>query len=197
MSKGLRAYLCVPGGFVSPMILDSRSTLDPIQTGQTLVCAPSSLPSRFLADSANATLPAQFPLVLRVLPGSQAEWFAPDTISSRVFTVSGDSNRMGLRLKSEPISRSQREMVSEPVCPGVVQVANDGQCIILGVDGQTIGGYPKIAQLIRADLDYLGQLRPGDTIRFVQVALEEAEEAGRRRTADLQQWLARLAVAVN
>jgi antagonist of KipI len=193
----MRAYLCVPGGFVSPRILDSRSSLEPIQAGQTLVCTPSSLPSRFLADSANVTLPAQFPCVLRVLPGSQAEWFARDTISSRIFTVSGDSNRMGLRLKGEPIARPQREMISEPVCPGVIQVANDGQCIILGVDGQTIGGYPKIAQVIRADLDYLGQLRPGDAIRFVPIDLAKAEEADRQRMAELRQWLTRLAVAVN
>ena len=57
-------------------------------------------------------------------------------------------------------------MISEPVCPGAVQVTPDGQCIVLGVDGQTIGGYPKIAQVIQADLDALGQLRPGQAIQF-------------------------------
>jgi antagonist of KipI len=73
-----------------------------------------------------------------------------------------------------------------------VQVTRDGQCIILGVDGQTIGGYPKIAQVIRADLDLLGQLRPGDRVCFVRVGLDETEEFNRRKREWLRQWLVRL-----
>ena len=82
-------------------------------------------------------------------------------------------------------------MVSEPVCPGAVQVTRDGQCIILGVDGQTIGGYPKIAHVISADLDKIGQLRPTQRLRFVPVSLEEAEVAFREHQADLHEWVTR------
>jgi antagonist of KipI len=67
-------------------------------------------------------------------------------------------------------------MLSEPVCPGTVQVARDGQLLVLGVDGQTIGGYPRIAQVIRADLDILGQLRPGSKISFTLVTEADAEK---------------------
>jgi allophanate hydrolase subunit 2 len=104
---------------------------------------------------------------------------------------------MGLRLRGQPISLPGREMISEPVCPGSVQVANDGQCIVLGVDGQTIGGYPKIAQVIQADLDALGQLRPGQTLRFAKVALEEATRRDRERLAFLREWTLRLRLSLD
>src|SRR5436309_7704836 len=99
---------------------------------------------------------------------------------------------MGLRLVGRPLRRPERDLVSQPVCPGTVQVTRDGQCIILGVDGQTIGGYPKVAQVIRADLDKLGQLRPGERIRFEYVSLERAEELYRQRADLLHEWLVRL-----
>jgi allophanate hydrolase subunit 2 len=73
-----------------------------------------------------------------------------------------------------------------------VQVTRDGQCVVLGVDGQSIGGYPKIAQVISADLDLLGQLRPGDRVFFVRVDMAEAEVLRRRRAAALRQWVVRL-----
>jgi antagonist of KipI len=102
---------------------------------------------------------------------------------------------MGLRLDGKPLTVSGREMVSEPVCPGTVQVTRDGRCIILGVDGQTIGGYPRIAQVISADLDLLGQLRPGTEVRFREVGLEEAEMLYRRQQDELNRWLLRLRLA--
>jgi allophanate hydrolase subunit 2 len=85
--------------------------------------------------------------------------------------------------------------VSEPVCPGAVQVTRDGQSIILGVDGQTIGGYPKIAQVISADLDVVGQLRPGDEVFFSLVPLDEAERLARQKAAELAAWVTRLRAA--
>ena len=87
------------------------------------------------------------------------------------------SNRMGIRLKGTPLSRRPGELVSEAVAPGAVQVTNDGLPVVLGVDGQTIGGYPKVAHVIRADLDLLAQLRPGERVRFDRVDPEEAERA--------------------
>lgn len=102
---------------------------------------------------------------------------------------------MGLRLKGAPLSRRPGELVSEAVAPGAVQVTNDGLPIVLGVDGQTIGGYPKVAHVIRADLDRLAQLRPGARVRFVRVSQDEAQAAARERDAFLRQWVTRLRVA--
>jgi allophanate hydrolase subunit 2 len=102
---------------------------------------------------------------------------------------------MGLRLKGTPLARKPGELLSEAVAPGAVQVTNDGLPVVLGVDGQTIGGYPKVAHVIRADLDRLGQLRPGDRVQFVRVSPEEAEAAARKRAAFLREWLTRLRIA--
>src|SRR5262249_59059181 len=100
-----------------------------------------------------------WPKQVRVLEGRQAEWFSADEFADHGFAIHPARNRMGLRLQGAPLPFPTRELLSEPVCPGSVQVTRDGQCIVLGVDGQTIGGYPKIAQVISADLDRLGQLR--------------------------------------
>ena len=100
---------------------------------------------------------------------------------------------MGLRLAGKPLTMPQREMISEPVCPGSMQVTRDGQCIVLGVDGQTIGGYPKIAQVIQADLDALGQMRPGQTIRFSKISLADAIRRDREAQVELRTMVAAFA----
>src|SRR5262249_49444180 len=129
--------------------------------------------------------------------GAQATWFHGESFYSQEFTVTPTSNRMGLRLQGEPLELPRQELVSEPVCPGTVQVTRDGQCIVLGVDGQTIGRYPKIAQVVAADVDKLGQLRPGDRIRFRHVSLQEAEDVYRKKQAELRGWLTRLRVTLD
>ncbi|HEX4610567.1 MAG TPA: hypothetical protein VH092_20425, partial [Urbifossiella sp.] len=133
--------------------------------------------------------------ILRALPGPQLDWFTGDRFFQQEYRVTPASNRMGLRLAGEPLGRRPGELVSEAVAPGAVQVANDGLPIVLGVDGQTIGGYPKVAHVIRADLDRLAQIRPGDRVRFVRVTWEEAETAARARAAAVRLWLTRLRAA--
>ena len=88
---------------------------------------------------------------------------------------------MGLRLDGPYLPTPTSEMLSEPVCPGTVQVTRNGQCIVLGVDGQTIGGYPKIAHVIDADMNLLGQLRPGERVVFRRTTLAEAERLYREK----------------
>jgi antagonist of KipI len=184
----VRAYLCVRGGFDVPETLGSRSSLSPLAAGAELHCQPYVTSSRFFLTPAwphdSGTL--------RVVAGPQADWFQGGALCRRPFTVTPSSNRMGLRLRGEPLDVPRREMVSEPVCPGAVQVTRDGQCIVLGIDGQTIGGYPKIAQVISADLDVVGQLRPGERVLFRQVGLEEAERLYREKQAVLREWVTRL-----
>ncbi len=188
---GMRAYLCVRGGFREPETLGSRSAFEPVRRGQELICEPSELPGRFI-DVHDSTYGVAAPL--RALPGPQANWFDLSEFFGPPFTVNPASNRMGLRLQGKPLQRKPGELVSEPVGPGAVQVVNDGQCIVLGVDGQTIGGYPKVAHVIAADLDRLGQLRPGQEVQFQMVSIEEANAVYRGRQAQLHEWLTRLEV---
>lgn len=187
--SGMRAYLCVRGGFHIPVVLDSHSALAPLRADTTLEATPSQVPTRFIRPDLKWNAE---PRQLRVVAGPQADWFREADFYPQDWTVTPASNRMGLRLRGRPLTRPQRELVSEPVCPGAVQVTHDGQCIVLGVDGQTIGGYPKIAQVIRADLDKLGQLRPDESIRFVPVSLAEAEAFDRRKQEELRAWGIRL-----
>jgi antagonist of KipI len=186
---GMRGYFCVHGGLQTPLILESRSTLAPVTAGMQLTCSAGIVPIRFVHSSFdwNAN-----PNALRIMDGLQADWFDIDSFLGQEYHLSPTSNRMGLRLQGRPLDFPQREMLSEPVSPGAVQVTRDGQCIILGVDGQTIGGYPKIAQVISADVDKLGQLRPGDPVRFLRVSLKEAENIYHRKQAELDEWVTRL-----
>ena len=195
-----RAYLCVGGGFQTPLVLGSRSSLTPLSRGSELPCATSCSRRRaiqqvFAASDVPALSAPEDLHALRILPGPEADWFPNDGLGDRIFEVRPESNRMGLRLQGDPLKAPQREMVSQPVAPGAVQITRDGQPILLGVDGQTIGGYPRIAHVISADLDIVGQLRPRDRVRFELVTLEEAERLGRAKRALIGKWCMRLCEA--
>lgn len=204
---GLRAYFCVRGGLMAPLVLGSRSSLEPLSAGAVIPFLPGTIHGRFLrlapvGDPYLRQLAGAGDAVacLRVLDGPQGKWFPPEDLYGEPsephhFVISPASNRMGLRLQGPPVHLPDRELVSEPVGPGTVQVTGDGQVIILGVDGQTIGGYPKIAQVISADLDLIGQLRPGDRVLFERVTMGKAEELYRCKQRLLREWVTRFRVA--
>ena len=84
---------------------------------------------------------------------------------------------MGLRLEGPALAlRAAKEMVSEGVSLGAMQATPSGQAILLFVEQQTAGGYPKIANVIGADLFCIGQLRPRDEIRFERVSFSDARQ---------------------
>jgi antagonist of KipI len=101
---------------------------------------------------------------------------------------------MGVRLEGPPleIGAGSGELLSHGVVPGTVQVPAGGLPIILASDCQTTGGYPKIAHVISVDLPLLAQAKPGDTIRFREVSLPEAQRIGISFEREMQ----RLAAAV-
>ena len=84
---------------------------------------------------------------------------------------------MGLRLAGSGLAQGSpdQELLSEGLAFGSVQVPPDGQPIILMADRQTVGGYPKIAQVISVELAKLAQARTGDTVRFQEATLAEAQ----------------------
>jgi allophanate hydrolase subunit 2 len=92
---------------------------------------------------------------------------------------------MGLRLRGTAIPSPPGQMLTEGVALGAIQVPPDGQPIILFVEHQTTGGYPKPANVISADFTRLGQLRPRDTVAFELVGLEQAL----RLLQQQEQWL--------
>ena len=186
--SGARVYLCVQGGIAVELFLRSASTHvlsglggfegralrkgDRVEVG----AANSFFRKRSLSAKALESLGPR--KVIRITDGPQSDWFAESswkTFCENAFRVTEQSNRMGIRLEGPPISLdTSREMITEGVSLGAIQVTPSGQPIILFVEQQTTGGYPKIANVISADLHSLGQLRPRDEIRFERIEMSEA-----------------------
>jgi biotin-dependent carboxylase-like uncharacterized protein len=115
---------------------------------------------------------------LRIVLGPRTDWFTADAITALLgssYTVGAASNRTGLRLDGQPLTRSRAsELPSEGVVTGSLQVPHDGKPILLLTDHPTVGGYPVIGVLVSADVGLAAQLRPGDKITFSVASIAEA-----------------------
>ena len=131
---------------------------------------------------------------LRIIPGPQREYFTDAAwaqLLSDEFIISREADRMGLRLDGPLLEHTRgADIVSDAVTPGVIQVPGDGRPIILLADCQTVGGYPKIATVIGADLPRLGRALPGQILRFVEVSLAQALAARRQAANELAECVA-------
>jgi len=172
--EGARAYLAVQGGWQTSKILGSRSSEVRITCGTVLPAGPGAIPTRHIGRMAWKSPTAE---PFRVIPGPDegaGSRFGRQFWADREFRVSSHADRVGVRLEGEPLTvRSPPERLSSPVAAGAIQVAGR-QLIILGVACGTMGGYPHIAHVISADLDRIGQLKPGDTLHFLPVTLDDA-----------------------
>ncbi|MFS8981478.1 biotin-dependent carboxyltransferase family protein [Cupriavidus necator] len=198
--SGLRAYLAVAGGFALEPVMNSHSTFvrggyggmqgKPLRKADVIglraprAALPEGLPQARFAAGIMAAPEAP----LRVVRGR--EWDAFSAAAQAAFTsaefpafrIGAQSDRMGYRLEGPALTLSSpREMWSEAVAFGTIQVPPDGQPIVLMADRQTTGGYPKIAHVCAVDLPRLAQRMPGESVRFTVVELEEAQ-----RLAQLQ-----------
>ncbi|KFB67447.1 biotin-dependent carboxyltransferase family protein [Candidatus Accumulibacter vicinus] len=142
------------------------------------------------------TLPALDAAPIRVVPGPQEDYFTAASLAcflGEAYQISAAADRMGMRLDG-PVLRHRPEkgfeMTSDATVPGSIQVPGQGQPIVLLADGQTAGGYPKIATVISADLPRLAVLAPGQYIRFAAVSVADAERAARARAAALHALIA-------
>ncbi|MFD2371648.1 biotin-dependent carboxyltransferase family protein [Brevibacillus sp. GCM10020057] len=129
--------------------------------------------------------------VVRVMRGEQYGDFSEESrrqFWDQPYYVSPQSDRMGYRLAGPKLSLSApRELTSEAVTAGTIQVPPSGQPIILLADRQTIGGYPKIGYVATVDLPLFAQLKPGDALRFQEVSVGEAQRALYERERELKQ----------
>jgi antagonist of KipI len=187
--SGARCYLCVRGGIGVPKAMGSASTHLMTGVGGRALRQGDCLPIGAEAVRQPRTAAVDVPPLLaggplRVTGGPQAESFA-DELYRGEYTVTEETNRMGLRLRGPAIQSPAGHMLTEGVPLGAVQVPPDGQPIILFVEHQTTGGYPKPANVISADFRRLGQLRPRDRVSFQRVTMEQALELLQRQ----EQWL--------
>lgn len=178
--SGARAYIAVAGGLEVESVLGSSSTHlpskrgglagRPLQRGDELRIG--TYRGESVRPSSNLRWGRRFTggTKVRLILGPQADWFSwesIETLCSETYRVGISSDRMGYRMEGAEVHRYvQREMLSQAISFGSIQVPQSGKLIVAMADCQTIGGYPKIATVISADLHLLGQLGPGDWLEF-------------------------------
>jgi len=195
---GARGYLAVAGGFDVPMVMGSRSTYirgkiggfqgRPLQSGDKLeIGSPSKEPLQYVGK----LIPMEYVptyvisadndiITLRVIMGPQDDYFSKKGVQNflnSTYIITADSDRMGYRLEGERIehiSKNHVQIISDGIPLGAVQIPGDGMPIIMLADGQTSGGYPKVATVCTADLPLLAQGKPGNKVQFVAITQDEA-----------------------
>lgn len=180
VTQGVRSYLAVRGGIQAPTVLGSCSfdTLaqvgpSPLTVGQTLAIKANK-PSTVIA--LNETPAINYPtshnvVVLDVVLGPRTDWFtqqAVKTLSSQLWQVTAESNRIGLRLSGEtPLTReNHQELPSEGTCVGAIQIPANGQPVLFLNDHPLTGGYPVIGAVCDYHLDLAGQIPVNAKIQF-------------------------------
>lgn len=197
-ADGARSYLAIQGGFDVPIMMGSASTDvrgrfggvegRRLKSDDLLSVRMAARPHvRRIRQGALEAFRLSGPI--RVTQGAQNDWFSPDAYARFLavpYIISEQSDRAGLRLKGDAVTPcEQKQLLSDGIPLGAIQVPQDGQPIILFVDQQTAGGYPKIANVIAADMHRIGQLRPRDEVRFAEVSIADAVEALRAQ----ERWL--------
>ena len=190
--RGCRGYIAFRGGIETEPLLGSRSTYlrggwgglngralrdgDRVRVGATDAVA-HLVPTRTAWRIDPRILPAysSAPSIRAIRAADSGEWC--DRLFNVEFKVTTNSDRMGLRLSGDAVvAPNSGNQLSSAVGPGTVQIPPDGQPLVLMADAQTIGGYPQAAHVICVDRPLVAQLRPGDSLRFREVSLEEAHQ---------------------
>jgi len=187
--KGARCYLCVRGGLQVKNIINSASTHltsrigglngSILKKGDKIAFGNLDKVIQPIKNIKN--YPDTDIKTVRVTKGLQWDWFDNQNrklFFQKAYQVSTLSNRMGLRLSGESIHSSKgNEIITEGMPLGAIQIPGNGQPILSFVEHQTTGGYPKLANVISADLFKVGQLKPGDRFEFQLIDFPEAEKA--------------------
>ena len=175
-ASGLRSYLAVRGGIAVPPVLGSRATDLLAGLGPAVVAAGDRLPVGEPTgpapgvDVAPVAEPPAGEVTVPVLPGPRADWFGDAgwaALTGQSWTVTSESNRVGLRLDGVPLDRQRAgELPSEGMLRGALQVPPSGLPVLFLADHPVTGGYPVIGYVADDAVDACGQLRPGQPLRF-------------------------------
>jgi biotin-dependent carboxylase-like uncharacterized protein len=196
---GVRSYIGFAGGLDVPLVLGSRSTYlrgrvgglqgRALRKGDELVTFPGGpvrprrVPSRAIPDYTGEPR-------VRVVLGPQADRFTAEGIRALLdgrYEVLPQSDRMGTRLRGPRIAHARgHDIVSDGIALGSIQVPGDGQPIVLLVDRQSTGGYTKVATICSSDIWRVGQARPGQSLRFQSIGVEEAHRLLRESDTALE-----------
>ncbi|MGY1918601.1 5-oxoprolinase subunit C family protein [Pseudomonas tolaasii] len=188
---GARAYLAVSGGYLLDPVMNSCSTYSrggfgglcgrALKAGDVIpICSSFANPPRLNIPAGLLFAEPAYPVGVRVLQGREWGDFsetARHDFLNEPYRMTAASDRMGYRLDGAALALTRpKQLLSESVAFGTVQVPVGGQPIVLMADRQTTGGYPRIAQVASVDLPRLAQLMPGDEIRFSLIDLRTAQQ---------------------
>jgi antagonist of KipI len=208
--SGVRTYLAIAGGVDVPVVLGSRSTclvagfggLDgrPLRAGDSVAGRRPAGARRQAAAKVAARWPAACvgglaePIRMVRGPDERTTASAFEQLLATTWVVGGRSDRQGIRLDGPTVTDAgSSAMLSQGVTWGTVQLPPDGAPIVLLADHQTVGGYPVIGVVISADRRLLGQLGPGDEVRFTETSVADAQRAIRQQSAEFDRLRAGLA----
>jgi len=195
---GVRGYIAFSGGIDVPEVLGARATYlrgrlgglegRALQRGDMLSLFPAPMPEVLrVPPAARPRLDAE--PEIRVVLGPQDDRFTDEGIAALLagpYEMLAQSDRMGARLRGPRVAnRRGHDIISDGIALGSIQVPGDGQPIALLVDRQSTGGYTKVATVCSFDIGRLGQVKPGQRLRFCAITLAEAHRA-------LEAWLATL-----
>ncbi len=191
LQRGCRAYIAFSGGLNVPQVMGSRSTClpasvgghhgRPLQQGDIIPLGKSkhripriSIPELLLTASNSE-------MYFRIIPGPEVKSLSSAGVVSMLtssYTLSEQSNRMGYRLEGRQVKLSGPggNIISSGIAPGTIQITGNGQPIILMADRQTTGGYARVAVVASVDMSRLAQLRPGDSLSFEEISVEQAQK---------------------
>lgn len=208
--EGFRIYIAVAGGLKADEFLNSSSTdllikaggfhgkplkkNDVVEIKQQLNHTQQQLLD-VLRSNTELKLYNHYPAfntkTIRVIAGAEWNYLDEDMqqqFLSGKYIISSQSNRMGYRLNGDLLKTNKPcEIISSAVTEGTVQLTSSGEMIVLMADAQTVGGYPRIAQVCAADLSLLAQKKPSDEIQFQLISLMKAEELYLEELNKLQQ----------
>ncbi|MGI8543065.1 MAG: biotin-dependent carboxyltransferase family protein [Aridibacter sp.] len=200
--SGNRAYLAIKGGFEIENLLESGSTNllaefggfrgRSLKENDEIQFRNKNTKANYFENKISRTLIPKYEKTPKIRITSGAEFglltgLSEETLLKEVFTIENNSNRMAFRMKGEPLYLlDETAMLSSAVNFGTIQLLPGGQMIILMADHQTIGGYPRIADIFSLDLPILAQLSANDQFGFDLIKHEEAEKALNQFEKDLQ-----------
>jgi antagonist of KipI len=195
---GVRGYVALAGGLDVPLVMGSRATYlrgrlgglhgralrkdDRLRALAAPMARARRVDPRAIPDYGGEP-------TLRVVLGPQADRFTREGIGALLgssYEMLPQSDRMGARLRGPRIAHTRgHDIISDGIALGSIQVPGDGQPIVLLVDRQSTGGYTKVATVCSFDIGRIGQVKPGQSVRFRAVTVDEAHRLLRDRNASL------------
>jgi biotin-dependent carboxylase-like uncharacterized protein len=204
---GARNYVAFTGGIATKEVLGSGSTYLPagfgghegraLQADDVIATEPLQSAPAMISTPRDFRPHAATSWALRACHGAEIGMLDKESkfdLFDTNFTIGNRADRMGLQFEGTNFQvASGGQLDSAPVFPGTIQCPEDGRPFLLSIDAQTIGGYPRVAQIARVDRHLIGQLRPGDHVRLLWRDEESAAEELRAKHDYWRQWLPEIA----